>query len=277
MEKDKIYKAVQFSADILKEALRTFNSLMPEEVNNVVAIRKVAVPDDETWIFDSDEEFFAKCRKSPRRASLSLYCRRDTNPVIAKFYYAEPAYPSLASTTHVQVQLPTAPEIEQVFEIFEKNLEASLVPAPPVPTPAPIKPVIFIGHGRSNSWRDLKDHLTDKQGYTVAAYETGERAGHTIRDILQELLTRSSFALLVLTAEDETSSGDVRARQNVIHELGLFQGKLGFPRAIAIVEKGVELLSNLDGVQQLRFSEGNVAEVYGDVIATLRREFGDAR
>jgi predicted nucleotide-binding protein len=73
------------------------------------------------------------------------------------------------------------------------------------------------------------------------------------------------------------SSGDLRARQNVIHELGLFQGKLGFPRAIAIVEEGIETLSNLDDVQQLRFSKGNIAEIYGDVIATLRREFGDVR
>jgi predicted nucleotide-binding protein len=90
-------------------------------------------------------------------------------------------------------------------------------------------------------------------------------------------LISSSFALLVLTAEDETATGKLRARQNVIHELGLFQGKLGFPRAIAVVEEDVEMLSNLDGVQQIRFSKGNIAGVYGDVIATLRREFGDVR
>lgn len=274
MEKDKTYKRAQFSADVLKELLSTFKSLLPKEVTNVSAIRKVALPDDETWTFDSDEEFFAKCRKSPRQVTLAVYGRRDDKVIIAKLYYSESAY---LNPANVQVQLPSAPDIEQVFDIFERNLEASRLPVPPTPSPAPIRPVIFIGHGRSIPWRDLKDHLTDKHGYTVTAYETGERAGHTIRDILQELLTRSSFALLVLTAEDETSSGGLRARQNVIHELGLFQGRLGYPRAIAVVEEGVELLSNLDGVQQLRFSKGNIAEVYGDVIATLRREFGDAR
>jgi predicted nucleotide-binding protein len=138
-------------------------------------------------------------------------------------------------------------------------------------------PTIFIGHGQSNEWRDLKDHLTDKHGYRVTAYEVGARAGHTIRDILQELLATSSFALLVLTAEDEDGDGKLRARQNVIHELGLFQGRLGFPRAIAIVERNTELLSNLDGVQQLRFNKGSIAEVFGDVLATLRREFRDYR
>jgi predicted nucleotide-binding protein len=87
-------------------------------------------------------------------------------------------------------------------------------------------------------------------------------------------LANSSFALLVLTAEDETGDGHLRARQNVVHELGLFQGRLGFPRAIAVVERDTEMLSNIDGVQQLHFNKGNISEVFGDVLATLKREFG---
>jgi predicted nucleotide-binding protein len=138
-------------------------------------------------------------------------------------------------------------------------------------------PRIFIGHGRSSEWRDLKDHLTDKHSYQVVAYEVGARAGHTIRDILDEMLTESSFALLVMTAEDETGDGQVRARQNVVHELGLFQGRLGFARAIVLAERGVELFSNIDGVQQLRFTKGSISETYGDILATLYREFRDLR
>ena len=105
------------------------------------------------------------------------------------------------------------------------------------------------------------------------AYETGARAGHTIRDILGAMSEEASFALLVLTGEDQADHG-LRARQNVVHECGLFQGRLGFDRAILLVEEGVELASNFDGIQQLRFSKGRIAEVFGDVIATLRREFG---
>jgi predicted nucleotide-binding protein len=84
---------------------------------------------------------------------------------------------------------------------------------------------------------------------------------------------QSSFALLVLTGEDKSELG-VRARQNVIHECGLFQGRLGFDRAILIVENGIEMASNFDGIQQLRFDKGRIGEVFGDVVATLRREFG---
>jgi predicted nucleotide-binding protein len=139
-----------------------------------------------------------------------------------------------------------------------------------------IRPKIFIGHGRSVQWRDLKDHLTDKHGYQVNAYEVGVRSGYTITHILGEMLTQSSFALIVMTGDDETADGHARARQNVVHELGLFQGRLGFNRAITVTESGLESFSNIDGVQQIKFVH-NIAETYGDVLATLRREFGDAR
>ncbi len=133
--------------------------------------------------------------------------------------------------------------------------------------------VIFIGHGRDPQWEKLKSHLQDKHDLDVISYETGARAGHTIRDILDSMSEESSFALLVLTGEDKSEDG-LRARQNVIHECGLFQGCLGFDRAIMLVEDGVKLASNFDGIQQLRFKKGRISEVFGDVLATIRREFG---
>jgi len=123
-------------------------------------------------------------------------------------------------------------------------------------------------------WRDLKDHLAEKHGYQVEAYEVGARAGHTIRDILANMLQKSSFACLVLTAEDEMADGKMRARQNVIHETGLFQGRLGFKRAIVLLEDGAEEFSNISGIHQIRFGKGNIKETFGEVLATLRREFG---
>jgi predicted nucleotide-binding protein len=162
----------------------------------------------------------------------------------------------------------TAGPLETVFNIFEEHVSDSKLPEQP-----PRPPVIFIGHGGSSLWRDLKDHLHDKHGYEVEAYEIGSRAGHTIRDILEEMMEKSSAAFLVLTGEDETADKKLLARQNVVHETGLFQGKLGFSRAIVLMEDGTEEFSKLAGIQQIRFSKGNIKETFGEVLAVLRREF----
>jgi len=88
------------------------------------------------------------------------------------------------------------------------------------------------------------------------------------------MASKSPFAFLVLTAEDLQPSGDSRARQNVVHEAGLFQGRLGFSRAVMLLEEGVEEFSNVQGVQYIPFKKGNIRETFGDAVATLRREFG---
>jgi len=77
-----------------------------------------------------------------------------------------------------------------------------------------------------------------------------------------------------MTGEDKDAEGKLRARENVIHELGLFQGHLGFSRAIVLLEEGTEEFSNIHGIHQIRYSKGNIKETFGEVLATLRREFG---
>ena len=84
----------------------------------------------------------------------------------------------------------------------------------------------------------------------------------------------SSIAFLVHTAEDEDKDGTYHARENVIHETGLFQGKLGFKRAIVLLEDGCNEFSNISGIQQLRFAKDNIKESFGDVVSTINREFG---
>ena len=134
---------------------------------------------------------------------------------------------------------------------------------------------LFIGHGRSAQWRELKDHLTDLHQLEVIAYEVGARAGLSIKEVLETMLAQSSIAFLVLTAEDRDEHGNLHARENVIHELGLFQGRLGFTRAIVLLEEGVTEFSNIHGINQIRFRPGRIREAFGDVLATIKRNLVD--
>ncbi|MCK9893493.1 TIR domain-containing protein, partial [Frankia sp. AgB32] len=97
-------------------------------------------------------------------------------------------------------------------------------------------------------------------------------SGVTSIDRLVQMLDSAGIALLVLTAEDERADGAVVARQNVVHEAGLFQGRLGFSRAIIMIEDGCEEFSNVTGLGQIRFPKGKISAVFEDVRLVLERE-----
>lgn len=252
MEKSKIYENAYFSADLIKSVCD--KNVVGERIKQSFRLKR----DNEAWQFDDEREYFAEYRKEHYSSTIS----KSNSEVEIEIYYNKDEY------TNVIVQAKSRGEIESIFEEFEKNYENSVVKSTKSKSP-----IIFIGHGRSSQWRDLKDHLSDKHDYKIEAYETGARAGHTIRDILEEMASKSSFAILVMTGEDVDEKGTLKARPNVIHEIGLFQGKLGFSRAIVLLENETEEFSNLSGIQQLRFTKGNIKEVFGDVLATLKREF----
>ena len=262
MEKVNHYTAF-FKAPVLKAAVEKFTEFATKAKVESKPIQLKVGDRDATWNFDTLEEFLGAYKQGIREATLQIY-------VDGPNYGLTLNWSLLTRGTTVWVHAPSRVEIETISNIFEEKFPESQLPAEEEHD----EPVVFVGHGGSGLWRDLKDHLQDKHGYDVQAYEIGSRAGHTIRDILEEMLKESSFALLVLTGEDETTDGKLLARQNVVHETGLFQGRLGFSRAIVLLEIGTEEFSNIAGIQQLRFSKGNIKETFGDVLAVLKREFG---
>lgn len=124
------------------------------------------------------------------------------------------------------------------------------------------KQCVFIGHGRSLLWERLNRYLKDDLHLKTVYYESESRAGESIVPILEDMLDKATFAVLVLTAEDSTADDRMRARQNVIHEAGLFQGRLGFDKAVMLVQEGIEGFSNVEGLQTPRFSGDNITEAY---------------
>jgi len=131
---------------------------------------------------------------------------------------------------------------------------------------------IFIGHGRSLLWREFKDFISDKLKLPWDEFNRVPVAGvaNTIR--LNEMLDKASMAFLIMTAEDEQGDGKLRARMNVIHEAGLFQGRLGFARAIILLEDSCESFSNVDGLGYISFPRGNIKACFEDVRNVLGRE-----
>lgn len=87
-----------------------------------------------------------------------------------------------------------------------------------------------------------------------------------------QMLNTAAMAFLVMTGEDEQHDGRSHARLNVVHEAGLFQGRLGFPHAIVLLEEGCQEFTNIAGLGQLRFPKGQIRSVFEDVREVLERE-----
>jgi predicted nucleotide-binding protein len=218
------------------------------------------------YTFDKLDDWLEAYKETPRAATIQMKVSRVT---LELSFQDDSGF----AGTSIGVTAYEHSTIQSVLAMFAATTG---VPSPAANRSAvPVSgPVIFIGHGHDPAWRDLKDHLLHQQGLEVQSYETGARAGHTIRDILEGMLNSSAFAILVLAAEDDMTDETRRARQNVVHELGLFQGRLGWHRVLLLVETGTDLFTNIAGIQQVEYPRGHIRETFGDVIATLRREFG---
>ena len=131
---------------------------------------------------------------------------------------------------------------------------------------------VFVGHGRSPCWRDLQDFIVDKLQLPCDEFNRVPTAGMTIQERLEQMLDEACLAFLVMTGEDEQPDGNVRARMNVIHEVGLFQGRLGFKKAIILLEDECETFSNIHGVLEIRFSKGDIRATFEEIREVMERE-----
>jgi sugar/nucleoside kinase (ribokinase family) len=101
---------------------------------------------------------------------------------------------------------------------------------------------IFISHGSNPEWLAVQRFLEDRFDAPVHSFESAPWGGREITEALSSYLERCRLSVCVLTAEDFTGDGRKFARQNVIHEVGLFQGQHGFDGVVLLVEEGCDFV-----------------------------------
>lgn len=259
ISKTRTYKWVKFPPDILLEASRKIGNLLAEDV--IKADYKIEI-DGALWRYDHvrEKDFFSDYQSRFRYALFKPVFHNGHLEVVVKWNIPSPS-------SQISIRMHDRSQIERIFEIFDKAAKG-LEPS----WKSHVQ--IFIGHGRNSQWKALMDFLKKEQNLSVEAYEIGARAGFTTKEILEEMLEKSSIAFLVMTGEDQDLEGNLHARENVIHEVGLFQGKLGFRRAIILLEEGCNEFSNIKGIEQIRFKKDSISGKFDEVLSTLNREFG---
>ncbi len=101
-------------------------------------------------------------------------------------------------------------------------------------------------------------YLKEELGLEPVAFETEDHTSEQVSEILNQYLHRATAAVIVMTGDEKTIENRLLARQNVIHEAGLFQAKLGFHRVALLKEKGVESFSNAQGLIYISFDPQNI-------------------
>ena len=108
---------------------------------------------------------------------------------------------------------------------------------------------IFIVHGRNELFKNQVARFLEKQNLEAIILHEQSNGGKTIIEKFEKN-SDVGFAVVILSADDEGKlKGDkdlkLRARQNVVLELGYFIGKLGRDRVCLLQEPGVESPSDI--------------------------------
>jgi predicted nucleotide-binding protein len=126
---------------------------------------------------------------------------------------------------------------------------------------------IFISHGNSSDWREVQDYLQREIGFDTLELAQEPFQGRTILQKLDDESNKCGYAVIVMTGDDRLGD-EVRARENVIHEIGFFQGRYGLGRVCLLYQHGVNIPSNMHGLGYVQFPAGLVKAGF----AELRRE-----
>jgi hypothetical protein len=128
---------------------------------------------------------------------------------------------------------------------------------------------IFISHGRSPDWHKAQAYI--ERDIKIETLELAQEAnrGRTVLQKLNEEANRCSYAVIVMTGDDEVGEGGhPRVRENVMHEIGFFQGKYGLANVCLLYEEGTNIPSNIHGLVYIPYPKGYVDATFG----ALRRE-----
>lgn len=106
----------------------------------------------------------------------------------------------------------------------------------------------FIIHGHDNELKTEVQLLLKRAGVSSIVLHEQADKGRTIIDKIIGETQIAGYAIALLTPDDLTQHGNIRARQNVILEVGFFLGLLGKERLRMIVKGEVEIPSDLQGI-----------------------------
>jgi len=129
---------------------------------------------------------------------------------------------------------------------------------------------VFISHGRSGEWNKVQNFLEKDLEIPTLELAQQPNLGRTVLQKLEEESSKCSIAVIVMTGEDLTNDGEIRARENVMHEIGYFQGKFGLQNVVLLHEQGVNIPSNIHGLVYIGFPKDTAEAALGALTREMK-------
>jgi len=144
-------------------------------------------------------------------------------------------------------------DIDQIFEIRANSELQSPQAGPPRR--------VFISHGRSKDWLTVQPYIEKDLRLATLELAQEPNLGQTLIEKLVANAERCDSAVIVMTADD-LAEDEARVRENVMHEIGYFQGRYGRRAVVLLHEDGVNVPTNLGGIAYIPFPTGNIEAAF---------------
>lgn len=145
-------------------------------------------------------------------------------------------------------------------------------PPPPPPAPEAPKNAIFIGHGKDLTAVEQLRKLLEQMGVKGVTVKDEAHAGRPISQKVADCMRDCSAAIFIASADDDALDSDgkpiIRARQNVIYELGAASFVYG-QRIVIFKENGVEFPSDFSDLGYIPYDKGHLADKFAELIGEL--------
>ena len=134
---------------------------------------------------------------------------------------------------------------------------------------------VFVSHGRAKDWYAVQTFIERDLKLPTLELAQEPNKGLTVLAKLADAADNCDSAVIVMTGDDKDESGTVRARENVMHEVGYFQGKYGLARVILLHEEGVNIPSNIQGLVYIPFPKDHIEATHGALLRELQVLYGN--
>lgn len=154
-------------------------------------------------------------------------------------------------------------DIEYIFE-----LNSQFTASNSKETALPLR--IFISHGSSKDWMQIQNFIEKDLKIDTLELAAEPNKGRTVLQKLNEESNKCSYAVVVMSGDDVISENETRARENVMHEIGFFQGKYGLDKVSLLYEEGTNIPSNINGLVYIGFPKNTINSTFGSLSRELK-------